>query len=57
MLLILLGLTSFGTMFGISRVLSDLKMFSSKKILRLSAYIHSSFKMSETIVDVVMQLR
>jgi hypothetical protein len=33
------------------------QLFSSKKVLRLSASIHSSFKMSETVVDVVTQLR
>jgi hypothetical protein len=33
------------------------QLLSSKKILRLSASVHSSFKMSETVVDVVKQLR
>jgi hypothetical protein len=33
------------------------QLLSSKKILRLSASIHSFFKMFETIVDVVTQLR
>jgi hypothetical protein len=33
------------------------QLFSSKKVLRLSASIHSSFKMSETVVVVVTQLR
>jgi hypothetical protein len=40
----------------LSRPLGSL-LFSSKKILRLSAYVHSSFKMSETFVDVVTQVR
>jgi hypothetical protein len=33
------------------------QLSSPKKILRLSAPIYSSFKMSQTVVDVITQLR